>query len=581
MRLTKLKFYKNTPLNNFIDTIHFDSISERDAYFTTFYTGSTVKEFTDINFLRTRDPLVLSLSMGELMGFNYGSFVSEFEPNLTYFFYVISYQYINDDATNIHIVIDPVMSFTQGSVLEQLRNLTIERQHLSFSDYNKYELQLRTNDDVLKTTTKQYVHQSLIRFESFHVVFTSGVDLRKPFGNVDDPKLNSSKGQVMDNITSPLDLYVTTKEEFQNLMDSLSPYPWVTQTFNKISSIPSDFIENAVLEKVAIKDVDFGELYTFKNNFLSDVINFTEHKQTFEDLCKLFFIDPIQEKHLLRSEYTTTEIYTWDGQALLLDNGFIHDLELKGVSVIGYQNEVAIFPLDYKTTPTEQNLQTAEISLFKGSFLNDAIILNAFSDIPIMINNATLSMANSANKRALAESKLIGNRLQNIAEPNADVSSRIYDSMNVVGNLNVTQFLGRMNNQYEFYQNQKAEQLDLAMSVPTITNQSNSYGLQTANGFFGLTTKHAMPSLVEFQNVRRYYQMFGYETTLYNAQLSGVHTNQTCNYLKFSGSWYIENIPVEYIELLRVQFEKGVRFWHYNGTKNPIIYDGMRNPIIK
>lgn len=575
MKLTQIKFYRHTPLTNFNDTIHFDSNAKRDQYFKEHYQNSEVIEKENINYERTRDPLVLSISKEKFIGFNYGSFVSDFEPNIIYYFFLVgTTKYQNDNSTSLSIIIDPVMTFTQGNILESLNNLTIERQHLSKADYLKYDLLLRTNDDVLKTTTKQYIDQSLIRFKEFYVVFTSGVDLRKEFGDVDKPIINSSKGQNMDNLSSPLDLYVCTQSDFQDFMSEMSAYPWVTQTFNQITLLPIQFFTADMLEAVEIKGVDFKLLFTFVNNTQSIDVSFPEHNKSFNQLCDIFGFNPIYERHLLRSEYTTTEIYTWDGQGLLLDNGFLNSFELIGISVLGYKNEVAIFPKNYKSS------QLNSPDIYQGTFLNDAIILNAFSDVPISVNNATLQMANSANNRELTNSKLLVNRADNILDGKASVESRLFDTMNVAQTLSISAMMNRLSDDYNQYQKQQADIKDLAMTLPTITNQTNSYGLQMANEIFGLTIKHSMPNIEEMNNIRKYYSTFGFATPFVNSKLSGVHTNNICNYLKFTGSWELNGVPIEFIEQLRVLFENGIRFWHDDRSKNPIQSDVVVNHII-
>src|SRR5690606_5753225 len=40
-----------------------------------------------------------------------------------------------------------------------------------------------------------------------------------------------------------------------------------------------------------------------------------------EETLNLFGLDPVQEKHLLRNEYTTTEVYNYSGGQLFIVNG--------------------------------------------------------------------------------------------------------------------------------------------------------------------------------------------------------------------------------------------------------------------
>ena len=54
-----------------------------------------------------------------------------------------------------------------------------------------------------------------------------------------------------------------------------------------------------------------------------------------------------------------------------------------------------------------------------------------------------------------------------------------------------------------------------------------------------------------------------------------------CNFLQFSGSWTIKGTDVSIIEMMKAQFENGVRFWHNNNTPNPMTQDVINNKIVK
>src|SRR5699024_4566237 len=128
--------------------------------------------------------------------------------------------------------------------------------------------------------------------------------------------------------------------------------------------------------------------------------------KTINNLYDIFNLDSEEDKHLLRSEYTTTEVYTWDGQQLFIDNGQLSEkygLFFRSVYVSGFHNEVGIYIENYKSANDVE-----------GSFLNDAIFFRNFDDIPIMIDNYNLSLSKSANQRQLAESRLVTNRISNI-----------------------------------------------------------------------------------------------------------------------------------------------------------------------
>ena len=61
-------------------------------------------------------------------------------------------EYVNDHVTRMYLVIDTVMTYTQGNVLSTVQNAFIERQHLPREVYNYLLPSLRNNDDVIKAS---------------------------------------------------------------------------------------------------------------------------------------------------------------------------------------------------------------------------------------------------------------------------------------------------------------------------------------------------------------------------------------------------------------------------------------------
>lgn len=80
--------------------------------------------------------------------------------------------------------------------------------------------------------------------------------------------------------------------------------------------------------------------------------------------------------------------------------------------------------------------------------------------------------------------------------------------------------------------------------------------------------------------VRKYYKLFGYQINDQSGQLKSVESMSICNFVQFSGSWTIENTDVALIEMMKSQFENGVRLWHNNNTPNPMAQNILNNVIV-
>src|SRR5690625_3605376 len=410
----------------------------------------------------------------------------------------MDYKYLNDDTTEVTLLIDGIMTFCQGDTLSKFKNLSVTRKHLSRNEYNNRVEELKNNDDVIKTYTKRYTHTDKLLFEELDVLIQVSCSLTADFGEVDDPKIESSDGITFDKITSPVNLYTVKRDKFNDLMDKLSDFPWITQNIRSVSLVPSILLENKTVN-VNPTSYTFNDLYTLKDNATTELNSFDNKllniSKTINEMYSMFNLDPLEDKHLLRNEYTTSEVYTFNGDQLFIDNGLLSDkygLFFRSSYIMGYHNEVAVYIENYKSEEDEE-----------GSFLNDAIFIKNFDDVPIMIDNYNLSMAKSANQRQLAESKLVSNRIANIADSGVDPKERFTDAMSLVGNISPMQLFGKFVDEQDFYKQQQAEQKDMALNSDTVTGQSNNNSLAIARGFFGITVKHAQPTISELNKIKK------------------------------------------------------------------------------
>lgn len=466
------------------------------------------------------------------------------------------------------------MTFCQGSVLTNLDNLTIQRQHLTNNDYLKNLELLKTNDDVLKTSTKKYFHRSFVDMSTYNVLIHSSANLNGSFGNVDSPRVLSSSGTNFDRISSPLDLYLIKMEDFRNVMSKLIPYPWITQNFRKIVLIPKEVIDfdnpSINLQTVSNNDIDLTNVKKITSGLTLNTVDvFQNLNFTNTELLNKFDLDE-EDEHLLRNEYATIELYNFTGGQLLIDPSQLNrdtGLKIKGISVGGYKNELAIMVEDYKG-----RFQTI------SSFLNDSLFFKDFDDVPILIDNYQLALSRSAHQREYAESNLLTGKIKRIFEPENDLVDRLMSSVSIITDvINPINIAHGLVDDHDYYRRQKAEHLDLALTTPTITNQSNNYALARRNDFLGVTLLLSKPDEEETKKIKKYYKLFGYEMDKSNERLSSTRSMSICNYVQFTGQYTIPNVERSMLDIIKIQFENGVRLWHNNGTPNPFNQDILLN----
>lgn len=574
---TKFKLFWDTPLTDLNNTIHFTSNAERNHFFwDENHYDYAEEEFTNYNFVKSRNKIRFNIDYVVTNGLNYLSFYSEFDE-MYYYAFIMQIDYINHEVCEITFMIDTIMTFTQGQVLNDLENVNVQRQHLSRNAYNLYLPMLRNNDDVLKTNSKMYKRNRFKSFGSNYVLFESSADLTANFGTTDDPKLKSSTGSRYDNITGATTLYIVNYSRWTLFLQYMRSYPWITQNFNKIRMIPYNFIDKNDLEEIKLYDSNLTGVYTLKKDAVSQKPDLSLLNYSFSELQDIVTGNDSQDKnkHLVRNEYLTIELYDMQGNALFLDSGKIDEdtgLQLESLSIIGYDNDIKVYPKNYNKHSNSSSTGTEH-----GAFLTQSLSFNTFVELPLMINTGELTKANQANQRNLQESRLVSNRTKDFFNGGDKITDKLSDAINVGVSVSKGQLWGKMNDEYNFYEQQKADYKDMALQPPTITSSSMGNAFLIANDLNGITIKISAPNGQEMLNVKKFYDTFGFQTDFYNTSIDGIRSMTIMNYLQITGNYLIPEIPIHLLSQLKATLEMGVKFWHNNDTANPFTQDLTNN----
>lgn len=580
-KLTSFKFFKDTPLTDYQNTIHFSSNSERDKYFLDGGHFPTISyEAIPFNFIRDRSVINLEqMTWQDAQGINYCTFKSDFE-NRRYYAFVNQIEYVNDNVTRLYLLIDVVMTYTQGNVLTTVQNAFVERQHLPKKRYEAMLPYLRNNDDVIKASNKYYVANYLEQFGDNYVVFQSSADLSKSFGTKKEPNLDTSNGITYDVITSPVNLYIMDYGDFNNFMDKMSKYPWITQNFQKVQMIPKKFINSSDLVEVKTKE-DIKGLYTLKSGGHSVSWTLNNLSVSFGQIQDLLAIREDRYKHLIRNEYFTIECYDWGGGSMLLDAGKITEktgIKFRTKSIIGYHNEVRVYPVDYNKGENEQPIKSTDgtILIDTGSYLNTSIVYNDFAEVPVLVDNGILGQSQQANKMANSERQLIGNRLNNIAT-GSDIKSKFYDAASIASSVSPSALFSKFNEEYDFYNQQQAEYKDMALQPPSTTPSNMGNAFQVANSINGMTMKIGAPSSYDMANIMAYYNKLGFEVNGQSEYPEPLDSWTVCNFLRMTGTYSLKGVDPSLMNQLKALLESGVRFWHNDGSNNPLAQNIYNN----
>lgn len=571
MKLTRFKLFKNTLFTDMQNTVHFNSNSERDSFFDNEFTGDNVLTFeTSFNFRRDRGTLKVPILYENLMGFNYCRFVNGFDEQV-YYAYIVSMTYLNDKTTQLDLVIDTVMTFTQGNVLENLQNVEIIRQHLPQNVMNNRMDYLRNNSDVLETYSMMFTNStslgSGVVFDEFYYVIQSAVVLDgdvKQFGTEDAPKMKTANGSTFDGISTPINLYLCGDDILTEWCSKMSDYPWIMQNVKTIIKIPKKLIDTNKLEKKTCAGVAMWRL-AYKKESEKITLPF---KLTLPELRKFLRLRD-NESYLVRDNVINCYITDYRGNQLNFETGKIGNTNtIKISATVGVTNEINIFSEEYsQRNPADKK---------QGLYRDNQMTISQFDNVPVMIDNYTLNKANSAYSRSLENSRQISGRFGAITGKDSSLQDRLFNAVSVYSNVfsggltsAPAKAVGLFSDEYEYYRDQKAQMNQWKITPPTVSEGSYTNANLTKTGDYGIWLKVSTIDSDELNNCRSYYGKFGFEAMSNDNQIYNVNSWTLCNWLQFRGNYVIPDIDRELFDVLKTIFEGGVRLFHsYDYLKN-------------
>lgn len=571
MKLTQFTLYKNTLFTDMQNTVHFNSNNERDNFFNTEFTGSNVKTFeTNFNFRRDMGTLKVPELFENLMGFNYCKFVNGFD-NKVYYAYIVSMKYLNDNTTQLDIVIDTVMTYTQGNILENLQNVEVIRQHLPQTIMNNRMDFLRNNGDTLQTSSMMFVDSTLLGgavvFSDFYYIIQSAVVLDgdiAQFGNENAPKMRTANGSTFDGVSTPINLYLCSGDLLTEWTSKMSDYPWIMQNVKTIIKIPSILIDTSKLETKSCAGVTMWRL-AYKKESEKLVLPFQINEQRLREFLGL----RSNETYLLRDNVINCYLTDFRGNQLNFETGKIGEKNNIVLScVFGVTNEIDVYSENYGERDT---------SLSKHGFYRDnQMTITQFDNVPVMIDNYTLNKANTAYSRQLENSRQLSGRVDAITGKDSSLEDRLFNAVSVYSNVfsgglmsAPAKAAGLFSNEYEYYRDQKAQLNQWKITPPTISEGSYSNSNLIKTNDYGIWLKVSRINDDELNNLRSYFGKFGFEAMSNDNRIYDVNSWTSCNWVQFRGNYVIPDIDRELFDVLKTIFEGGVRLFHsYDYLKN-------------
>lgn len=561
MKLTTFTFYKNTLFTDMQNTVHFNSNNERDNWFNSYFDNNNKIEFEHpFNMRRDRAQLKVPRGFEELLGFNYCRFLNGFD-NRYYYAYLTGMSYINDKTTEVTLIIDVLMTYTQGDVIQNLQNVEVERQHLPIAIMDKYMPFLRTNDDVVPCGEKYFYDPRELGggvvFSNTMYIIQSAVVLHgevSQFGNEDAPKMKTANGSTFDGVSTPINLYLCSGDVITEWTDKMSDYPWIMQNVKSIIRVPGIFFDVSQLDQVSSAGVSMWRLKGKKvSNEITIPVNLDK-----DSLMTRFGLER-HEDYLLRNECLEVYLTDFRGNTLKFDTSKIFDRnEIVMSAVFGATNEINIFSKHYG-----QAVSTYDK---KGYYRDNEMVISQFDNVPVMIDNYTLNKANSAYQRQYDKSNLLSGKVSRALDSGNSLQDRIvagYQAITgAIGGAVLNNVTGMFTNEYEYYRKQRYDFKQMAITPPTVTEGTYTNANLRKTNDYGIYLRYCAITDDGKDVLRRYYGKFGFECPANESAIYDINSNKYANWVQFTGNYVIPDMDRDLFDVLHSLFESGVRLWH-------------------
>jgi len=394
--------------SDYRDIVNFDSQSKLDAYIdhraNQNGTGHVIDNMT---YARFGVPVRLPIPFNDAMNYNYLRVRNDAMPisgdfQRTYYYFINEVRFVAPGTTELVIQLDVWQTFFNHV---QFGNCYVERGHIGIAN----EFQMTDGGKAYLVTPegldigaeyqiqKNYTHKlSSARSGTpdFHIMVVTTVAFDKPYGTVDDPKLNSATGSEMENLPNGAEIYIfDTVSDFKTFLDDVADKPWITQGIISVQAIPDEFNipgPTLTIAGVGVKRAGAGTI-PGKTIFPAE---------GWQDDAKALL--PTRYRHLskfLVYPYMVIELTTYNGQPLILkpeawgsDGGIVM---LPHFAPPGAR--LVIYPFRYNSGKQEATFQGNYPFNDGGEFLDFA---TGISDFPMfsVVNNGYMSfMASNRN----------------------------------------------------------------------------------------------------------------------------------------------------------------------------------------
>ena len=548
-----IELFRNLKLDNaYSNTMWFPNVGAQNA----FYAQMVYKRYTNYTYQRKDLGTVrIEAPISELYSVDYMRFKNTLFENKWFYAFVTSVEYINNDVTAVHYVIDVIQTYMFDWHLEQC---LIERQH-STTDVagdnlvaEGMELGDYINDDnaVLWSpdTSRGYSYMVALGCDSTYFDFLAGAAspqliTRGVYGGMVNGLYSAVAYLICDTVVDP--------DVILNLIKQL-------QTDNMIGAVISITMIPAEL---SLTDAPYSYDYNVTKPTSLDGHTPINKKLLTYPYCYLDVYNDQTEHQELRYELfsTTNCVFTLNTMLCATPEAIIYaknynsavknpdtSLSISGFPQIPYYNDSykAWCALNY-----DQMAVSRQIAAQQNAFNQQGI---GIAQNQMMGNTAINTLQSGIGAVSAAMMGNFGGAFSSAVSAAGHVQNAVYETQK--------NELASSRSEYDEYAVTLRQSADESRAKKLAnTPHAGSSSIAVATGTKGFWYNKISIRKQYAERIDKYFTMFGYAQN--KVAVPNIHARQYFTYIKTVGSCVSGYIPQDDRELIDTIFDRGIRFW--------------------
>lgn len=416
--------------NDYRDIVKFPNRTELNAYIDGLTT--TKSTINNASYAPIGRPIKIEMPFNAAMRYNYIRASNPLMPvngdiQRDYYYFILDVRYVTPSVTEIIVEIDVWQTFGYEV---SFGNCYIERGHIGIAASNAYDsfgstyltvpegLDAGSEYRTVAHRQEQVIEnpaQATITGDSASVIVVSSTRLFGQRGTENAPKIEIGSGAFYAGSTTGLNVYFFESViAFSAAMETLKAYPWIVQGIQSITLAPrvtryhpyASYGTRGVISlgedeaEGALGRIDLNAGADYYPAQLSHSL-WNNWRQSSELLNNI----PARYRHLkkfLTFPYTSIEMTTWNGSAITLKPEAWKSADatvIERANIVPPGQRITFYPRAYNTSVKPMDERGDD----GGEFLDMAVNIDQFPQLPIPNDNGALTLAQNA--RGIAHSK--------------------------------------------------------------------------------------------------------------------------------------------------------------------------------